>query len=70
MSQNTRRIFSVVVFASLAVLLIAVPAFSQLASGGRALSNAQILGAENPSKQIAVTFWLKQHDKAGPRQAI
>lgn len=65
MSQNTRRIFSVVVFASLAVLLIAVPAFSQLASGGRALSNAQILGAENPSKQIAVTFWLKQHDKAG-----
>ena len=65
MSQNTRRIFSVVVFASLAVLLIAVPAFSQLASGGRASSNAQILGAENPSKQIAVTFWLKQHDKAG-----
>src|SRR5208282_1958222 len=43
----------------------AVPAFSQLASGGRASSNAQILGAENPSKQIAVTFWLKQHDKAG-----
>jgi len=65
MSQNTRRIFSVVVFASLAVLLIAVPAFSQLASGGRASSNAQILGTENPSKQIAVTFWLKQHDKAG-----
>jgi len=53
-----------VVFASLAVLLIAVPAFSA-ASGGRASSNAQILGAEDPSKQIAVTFWLKQHDKAG-----
>ena len=65
MFQDTRRIFPAVVFASLAILLIAVPAFSQSASGGRALSNAQILGAEDPSQQIAVTFWLKQHDKAG-----
>jgi len=65
MSQDTRRIFSAVVFASLAVLLIAVPAFTQPVSRGRALSNAQILGAEDPAKQIAVTFWLKQHDKAG-----
>jgi len=65
MSQNRRRIFPAVVFASLAVLLIAVPAFSRPASGGRPLSNAQILGAEDPSKEISVTFWLKQHDKAG-----
>jgi hypothetical protein len=49
-----QRMFSAVVFASLAVLLIAVPAFSQPASSGRALSNAQILGAEDPSKQCAV----------------
>jgi len=65
MSQDRRRMFPAVVFASLAVLLIAVPAFSQSASSRRALSNAQILGAEDPSKQITVTFWLKQHDKAG-----
>ena len=65
MFQDRHRMFSAVVFASLAVLLIAVPAFSQSASSGRALSNAQSLGAEDPSKQIAVTFWLKQHDKAG-----
>jgi subtilase family serine protease len=54
--------FPTVVLACLAVLLIAVPAFSKSASGVRA---AQILGAEDPSKQIAVTFWLNQHDKAG-----
>jgi len=62
MSQDTRRIFPVVVLACMAVLLIAVPAFSQSASGVR---TTQILGAEDPSKQIAVTFWLNQHDKAG-----
>jgi subtilase family serine protease len=64
MSQDTRRILSAVVFASLAVLLIAVPTLSQAANGGRP-SNAQMLGAEDQSKQIAVTFWLNQHDKAG-----
>jgi|SRR5580658_144895 subtilase family serine protease len=63
MSQDTRRMFSAVVFASLAVLLIAVPAFP--ASGGRSVSNVQVLGAEDQSKQIAVTFWLQQHDKTG-----
>jgi len=62
MSQDTRRMFPVVVLACLAVLLIAVPAFSQPASGVR---TSQILGAEDQSKQIAVTFWLNQHDKAG-----
>jgi subtilase family serine protease len=62
--------FSAVVFASLAVLLIAVPAFSQSASAGRALPNAQILGAEDQSKQIAVTYWLKQHDKAGLNEMV
>ena len=65
MSQDARRNFPAVVLACLAVLLIAVPAFSQSASGDRALSNTQILGAEDQSKQIAVTFWLNQRDKAG-----
>jgi len=65
MSQDRRSIVSAVLFASLAVLLIAVPAFS--ANSGRALPNvqAQVLGAEEPSKEIRVAFWLKQHDKAG-----
>jgi len=54
--------FSNVVFACLTVLLIALPAFAQ-ASGG--LGNAQVLGAEDQSQQISVTFWLNQHDKAG-----
>ncbi len=65
MSQDTRRIFPAVILACLVVLLITVPALSQSANGGRALSNVQVLGAEDLSKQIAVTFWLKQHDKAG-----
>jgi subtilase family serine protease len=65
MSQDTRKNFSAVVLACLAVLLLAVPAFSQSASGVRDLFNPQILGAEDQSKQIAVTFWLNQHDKAG-----
>jgi len=46
-------------------MLIAVPAFPQAANSSRALPNTQILGAEDQSKQISVTFWLNQHDKAG-----
>src|SRR5664279_4955790 len=65
MSQDARKIFPVVVLACLAVLLIAVPAFSQSADAARSLPNTHMLGAENQSKQIAVTFWLNQHDKAG-----
>ena len=65
MSQDARRIFPAVVLACLAILLIAVPAFSQSARGVRDMSKVQILGAENQSKQIAVTFWLNQRDKAG-----
>ncbi len=65
MSQDRRRIFPAVVVACLAVLLIAVPAFSQAASSLGTLPNPQILGAEDQSKQISVTFWLNQHDKAG-----
>jgi subtilase family serine protease len=53
------------VLACLAVLLIASPAFSQSAADARTLPNTQILGAEDPTKQITVAFWLKQHDKAG-----
>ena len=64
MSKNTRRIIPAVVVASLAVLLIAVPAFAQSASGVRALPNTQILGAEDQTKQMSVTFWIKQQNKA------
>jgi len=53
------------VLACLAILLIAVPAFSQSARGVRDLPKVQILGAESQSKQISVTFWLNQRDKAG-----
>ncbi len=62
MPQNARKIFPAVVLACLCVLFIAAPAVSQSASGVRA---SQILGAEDQSKQITVTFWLKQHNKAG-----
>ncbi|MGA3089693.1 MAG: S53 family peptidase [Terriglobales bacterium] len=65
MSQDARRISpAAVVLACLAVLLIAVPGFAQSARSNRTLSNAQILGTEDPSQQITVTFWLNQHDKA------
>jgi subtilase family serine protease len=64
MSRDTRRIFPAAVFACLAVILSAVPAFSQSASG-RTLPNTQMLGVEDQSKQIKVTFWLNQRNKAG-----
>jgi subtilase family serine protease len=63
MSKNARSMISAVV-ASFAVLLIAVPAFAQAASGVRELPNTKILGAEDPTKQITVTFWIKQQNKA------
>ena len=59
------KISSPVVLACLAILLIASPAFSQSAADARTLPNTQILGTEDPTKQITVAFWLKQHDKAG-----
>jgi len=62
MFRDTRKMLPAVVLACLAVLLIAAPAFAQSASGIR---NSQILGAEDQSKQIDVTFWLNQRDKAG-----
>ncbi|MGB8012554.1 MAG: S53 family peptidase [Terriglobales bacterium] len=65
MSQDRLRIFPAVVLACLAVLLIAIPALAQSASGVRTLPNSQILGAEDQSKQMNVTFWLNQRDKAG-----
>jgi subtilase family serine protease len=68
MSQDQRRIVSAVLFASLAVLLIAVPMFAQSAS--RVHSNAQILGAEDQSKQISVTLWLAHHDQANFDEAV
>jgi len=63
MPQNNLRFLPVL--ACLVLLMIAVPAFSQLPSSSPRLTNVQILGAEDPSKQIAVTFWLMQHDKDG-----
>ena len=65
MFRDTRRMFPAVVLACLAVLLVAFPVFAQSASSVRALPDTRILGAEDQAKQIAVTFWLNQHDKAG-----
>ncbi len=64
MSQQRSSILSVVVCASLAILLIAAPTFSQAANSGRASSAAQNLGPEDPSKLITVTVWLNQRNKA------
>jgi len=47
----------------LLVLFVASPALAQAARGG-GLAGAQILGPETLSKQITVTFWLKQQNKA------
>jgi subtilase family serine protease len=63
MSTSTRRLIPAAL-ACLAVLLIAVPAFAQAARGVRALPNTQILGAEDQTKQMSVTFWVKQQNKA------
>ena len=65
MFRDTRRMFPAVVLACFAVLLIAFPVFAQSASSVRTLPDTRILGAEDQAKQIAVTFWLNQHDKAG-----
>jgi len=62
MSKSTKRLIPTVI-TCLAVLIIAIPAFAQAASGARALPNTQILGAEDPTKQITVTFWIKQQNK-------
>ncbi len=64
MQPKARKHVLAVVFVSLAVLLIAIPAFSQAANAGRTFPAPQVLGAEDPARQISVTFWLKQHDKA------
>jgi len=68
MSVATRKMCSAVAFACLAVSLIAVPMFAQ--STNRVPSNAQILGVEDQSKQISVTLWLTQHDKANFDEAV
>jgi subtilase family serine protease len=65
MFRDTCRIFPAVVLACFVAVLIAFPAFAQSASSVRDLPNTRILGAEDQSKQIAVTFWLNQHNKAG-----
>jgi len=51
---------AVSIFALLA--LVAVSGFAQVS--GRGGAKAQVLGAEDPSKQITVTMWLNQHNKA------
>jgi subtilase family serine protease len=64
MSRDTRRMFPVVPLVCLAILLIVLPAFAGSVRNVRALPNTRVLGAEDQSKQIAVTFWLNQHNKA------
>ena len=68
MFQVTRR-NSPAVLACFALLLSAFPAFSQSASG-RTSPTTQMLGAEEPSKIITVTVWLKQHNKAELDKAV
>jgi len=46
------KISSPVVFACLAILLIAAPAFSQSAAAARTLPNTQILGTEDPTSRL------------------
>lgn len=65
MSLDARKTCFATVLACLALLLIALPASAQSARGARASTTPQILGAEDQSKQISVTFWLNQHNKAG-----
>ncbi len=59
MVDNTRSAHRAISMASLLILSIlvgcAASAFAQ---------SAQVLGPENPTKQITVTYWLKQHNKA------
>ncbi len=63
---NTRKVSPTVALACLTalVLVIAAPAFAQSAAGARGSLQPQVLGAEDQSKQIGVTFWINQHDKA------
>ena len=63
MSKNKKRLIPAVVVC-LAALLVAAPAFAQAARGARALPNTQNLGAEDQTKQMSVTFWVKQQNKA------
>lgn len=49
------RVLSLAILTTL-VLALALPAFAQ--------PDAQLLGPEDQSKQINVTYWLKQHNKA------
>jgi subtilase family serine protease len=44
--------------------LLALLAVSAFAQAGQVGAKAQVLGAEDPSKQITVTMWLNQHNKA------
>lgn len=46
------------------VITIMMGAFTFAAFAQAAATNVQILGPEDGSKQMSVTYWLKQHDKA------
>src|SRR5450755_638426 len=65
MLQNNRKTCSALVLASFVLLLIAAPGFAQSTKGKRTTTAPQILGAENQSKQMNMTLWLNQRDKAG-----
>lgn len=57
--------FAAAVFTCITLVLITLPAVAQSAK-----ANAQFLGPENQAKQISVTFWLNQHNKAGFDQLV
>ena len=61
MSKTGSKVIPAMLLALLALTLMAAPAF---ASGARGSVNPQILGPEDQSKQISVSFWLNQHNKA------
>jgi subtilase family serine protease len=54
-SQLVVRIASGAILAAV-ILTLSLSAMAQ---------SAQVIGPEDPNKQINVTYWLKQHDKAG-----
>jgi len=68
MSLFVRKISLVATLACLAILLVAVPSFGQ--GKTRTTAAPQVLGAESPSKQITVTYWLNPHNKAAFDEAV
>jgi subtilase family serine protease len=74
MTQDKRNSHLTVAVCCLALLTFTVfavsLAFGQSGGATHALPNARTLGPEDGTKQIKVTFWLKQHNKAAFDQLV